>query len=252
MENINEFLELPKSCYINTRILKKAFIDNPEFELNKEEKSILKEEIESIYLEYSLKPQFLNIPKFEDNNIRYEEIEIFKVKISNKSKYSKVCELIQRYIQYPMIIILENNNFIKINVAIKKVNKNDNAKLIVDKMIYTDWINKYNSNEKEICFLKSLSIKNLNTNNLFSVYEGYINIIENFIASKYKEKFEIKTNKEVFEDIRVLNKISDLENKVLLLKNDIKKEININSKVELNIKIKKIQKEIQNLKSTLS
>lgn len=251
MENINDFLELPKSCFINTRMPKKAFTDNPEFELKKEEKAILKEEIDNIYFEYSLKHLILNIPKYEDDNVRYEEIEIFKIKINNENKYNKVCELIQKYIQYPMLIIIEHNNSIKINAAIKKINKVDNSKLVIDEMIYTDWINKDELTEKEIDFLKSLSISKFNTNNLFTIYEGYINSIKSFIAAKYKDEFEVKSIDEVSKDIEVLDKITKLENEVIGLRNNIKKETNIGSKVELNVKIKKIEKEIESLKYTL-
>lgn len=251
MENINEFLGLPKSCFINTRMPKKVFTDNPEFELKKEEKSILKEEIDSIYFEYSLKPLILNISKYEDDNVRYEEIEIFKIKINNENKYNKVCELIQKYIQYPMLIIIEHNSSIIINTAIKKINKVDNSKLVIDEMIYTDWINKDEITEKEIDFLKSLSINKLNTNNLFTIYEGYVNSIRNFIATKYKDEFEVKSIDEVSKDIEILNKITKLENEVINLRNNIKKETNIGAKVELNVKIKKLEKEIESLKYTL-
>lgn len=251
MENINEFLGLPKSCLVSTRMPKKAFTDNPEFELKKEEKAILKEEVDSIYFEYSLKPQLLNISKYEDDNVRYEEIEIFKVNINNENKYSKVCELIQKYIQYPIIIIVEFNNFIRINAAIKKINKVDNSKLIIDEMIYTEWIKKDELTEKEIAFLRSLSINKFNTNNLFTVYEGYANRIRSFIAAKYKNEFEVKSINEVSNDIKILDKITNLENEVISLRNNIKKETNLGAKVELNVKIKKIEKEIESLKYIL-
>lgn len=249
MNSINEFLGLPKSCLVNARMPKKAFTDNPEFELKKEEKTILKEVIENIYFEYSLKPLMLNIPKYEDDSVRYEEVEILKVKINNENKYNKVCELIQKYIQYPMLIIVEHNNSIKINAAIKKVNKVDNSKLIIDEMIYTDWINKDEITDKEEEFLKSLSISNFNINNLFTIYEGYLNCIRSFIAAKYKNEFKIKSINEVSNDIEVLNKITDLENQVTNLRSCIKKETNMGSKVELNVKIKKIEKEIEKMKS---
>ena len=252
LENINEFLGLPKSSLVSAKMPKKAFTDNPEFELKKEEKVILKEEIDSIYFEYSLKPVILNIPKYEDDNVRYEEIEILKVKINNENKCNKVCELLQKYIQYPMLIIVEHDNFIRINTAIKKINKVDNSKLIVDEMIYTDWIDKDNLTHKEISFFESMSINNLNTNNLLTVYEGYLNSIKSFIASKYSNEFEIKSIMEVSDDIEILNKISDLENEVDNLKTNIKKESNMGAKVELNVKIKKIQKQIESLKNTLS
>ncbi|URZ03184.1 DUF4391 domain-containing protein [Clostridium felsineum] len=252
MENISEFLGLPKSCLMSTRMPKKAFIDNPEFDLKKEEKDILKEEIDSIYFEYSLKPQLLNVPKLENDNVRYEEIEIFNVKINNENKYSKVCELIQKYIQYPMLIIVEHNNFIRINAAIKKINKVDSSKLVVDEIIYTDWLNKECLNEKEKSFLESLSINNLSTNNIFSIYEGYINCIRSFVVAKYKDNFEIKSINEVSNDIEVMNKITNLENEVISLKVNIKKETNMGEKVEFNVKIKKIEKQIESLKYTLS
>lgn len=252
MENISEFLGLPKSCYINARVPKKTFTDNPEFDLRKEEKSILKDEIKSIYFEYSLKPSLLNIPKYEDKNVRYEEIEVFKLIINNENKYSKPCELLQKYIQYPMIIIIECNNSIRINAAIKKINKVDSSKLLVDEMLYTDWINKDNLKEKELAFLESLNIKNLNTNNLFNVYEGYINSIKRFIASKYSNEFGVKSIEEISNDIEVLDKINSLENEVISLRNSIKKEINMGTKVELNVKIKRIEKEIKSLKNMLS
>lgn len=159
MKDIYDFFELPKGCYVNSRMPKNIFNNNPEFELRKEEKSILKDEINSIYFEYSLKPSLLNIPSYEDKDVRYEEIEIFKVNINNENKYVKVCELLQKYIQYPMLIIVEHNNFIKINLAVKKINKIDRNKLMIEEMIYTEWIDKDNLKSKEIYFFNSLSIK---------------------------------------------------------------------------------------------
>lgn len=252
MENINEFLGLPKSSLVSARMHKKAFTDNPEFELKKEEKVILKEEIDSIYFEYSLKPLILNIPKYEDDNVRYEEIQIFKVKINNENKCNKVCELLQKYIQYPMLIIVEHGNFIRINAAIKKINKVDNSKLIVDEMIYTDWINRENLTDKEIFFFKGLSISKLNTNNLLNVYKGYLNCIRSFLTARYRNTFKVKSDNEISYDINVLDKINRLENEIISLKSNIKKETNMGIKVELNVKIKRIEKEIQNLKDILS
>lgn len=251
MENINEFLGLPKSSLISARMPKKAFTDNPEFELKKEEKVILKEEIDSIYFEYSLKPLILNIPKYEDDNVRYEEIQIFKVKINNENKCNKVCELLQKYIQYPMLIIVEHGNFIRINAAIKKINKIDSSKLIIDEMIYTDWINFESLKEKEISFFKSLNISQFNTNSLFDIYNGYINSIKSFIAARYSDEFEVKSGEELSNDIEILEKINNLENEVINLKNNMKKETNMGTKVELNVKIKRLQKQIESLKCTL-
>lgn len=252
MKNMIEFLELPKSCVINSRIPKNTFINNPEIQLKREEKTLLKEEIDNIYLMYSLKPTWLNISKYEDDDIRYEEIEILKVKVNNENKYMKVCELLQKYIQYPILVVVEYKNKIRINAAIKKINKVDRSKLIVEEMICTDWINLDNLNAKESLFIQSLSISNLNRNNLFSLYDDYVNRIKGYITLRYFDEFKVKSKDEVIDDINTLEKIDQLENQVTVLKRNIKKETNIASKVELNIKIKELQKEIENLKNKLN
>ncbi|NRY63837.1 DUF4391 domain-containing protein [Clostridium beijerinckii] len=247
-----EYLVLPKSCIINARMPKKAFTDNPEFDLRKEEKSIIKEYIENIYLQYSLKPQLINIPKYEDEYIRYEEIEIIKIKITEQGKENKICDLIQKYIQYPMLIIIEFNELVKINAAIKKINKVEREKLSIEEMIYTDWINLNELTKKEKDFLRTLSINNVKTNNLFTVYEDFTNNVNSFNISKYKDVFEVKSVEDTINDIELLEKIKTIESEITTLRNNIKKESNIGAKVELNVKIKELQKKIEEIKNRLN
>lgn len=116
MDILEEYLNIPKSCFVNSRLPKKAFTDNPQFDLKKEEKKILKVYIDSMYLQYSLKPQLINISSYEDEEIRYEEIEIIKV----KPKEDRVCNIIQRYIPYPILLVIECNELIKLNACYKE------------------------------------------------------------------------------------------------------------------------------------
>lgn len=252
MNIFDKYLSLPKSCYINSRMPKKAFTDNPEFDLKKEEKAILKEYVENIYLEYSLKSQLLNIPKYDDEQVRYEEIEIIKIKLIEKSKEDKVCNIIQKYIQYPILIFIECNNFIKINATIKKINKVEKEKLSIEKMIYTDWINLNELKQKDEDFLESLSIDKLTTNNLFTLYKDFINAINSFNLSQYKEEFEVKSIEDTLDDIKLLENIKNIGTQISNLRNNIKKESNMGAKVEINVKVKKLQNEIEELKNKLN
>ncbi|MBN1065401.1 DUF4391 domain-containing protein [Clostridium botulinum] len=252
MDILNKYLSLPKSCYINSRIPKKAFTDNPEFDLKKEEKAILKKYVENIYLEYALKPQVINIQTYENEQVKYEEIEIIKIKLSEQSKEDKVCSIIQKYIQYPMLIFILYNDLIKINVAIKKINKVEREKLSIEEMIYTNWINLNNFKKKEKDFLESLSIENLTTNNLFTVYSDFVNSINSFNTCKYKDDFEVKSIEDTENDIKLLEEIKTIESEILTLKNNIKKESNMGAKVEINVKIKRLQNKIEELRNRLN
>ena len=118
-------------------------------------------------------------------------------------------------------------------------------------MLYTYWINLDNISSKESAFLSSFSIDKQVLNNMFTLYEGYINIIKSFEISKYRDDFEVKSSDEISNDSGILNKISDLENEIEVLRRKLKKESNIGIKVEINVKIKKLQKKIIELKSSL-
>ncbi|MPQ43159.1 DUF4391 domain-containing protein [Clostridium tarantellae] len=248
---LQEYFQIPKSCYINRKIPKKAFIDTPEFDLKKEEKELLKNAIESIYFQYSLSPSNLNIPKYEDEEIRYEEIEIIKVKLNHRDKENKVCNLIQKYIPYPIIILLEYRDFIKINVAIKKINKVEREKLSIEEMIYTSWINLNEPTKEEKAFLESLNINNIWTNNLFQLYKSYVNNINSLDLSKYTKEFEIKPIETLEIDMELLEEIKTLESKVTELRNKIKKESNYGKKVSLNVEVRKLKDKIKDLKENL-
>ncbi len=252
MYTLEQYLNLPKSCFVNAKMPKKAFTDNPEFDLRKEEKEILKEYVDSIKLQYSLKPNILNIPAYEDEEVRYEEIEIIKVKVNEESKEDKVCNIIQKYIPYPILIVIEYDEFIKFNISIKKINKVEREKLAIEEMIYTDWINLNELTQKESDFLKSLNISKISTSNLFKIYEGFINSINSFNLCKYREEFKIKSVENTSNDMELLDKIEKLESEIITLRNKIKKESNLGVKVEINVKIKRIQKKIEELKSSLN
>jgi hypothetical protein len=252
MDILEEYFKLPSNCFINSRIPKKAFTDNPEFDLKKEEKTLLKDYVENIYFQYSLKPQNINIAAYENEEFRYEEIEIIKVKLKKQSKEEKVCNLIQKYIPYPILIFLECGNYIKLNVTKKKINKVEKEKLTFEEMIYTDWINLNTLAQKQKDFLKSLDINKLSTNNLFEIYEGFINSINSFNLSKYKENFTVKPIETTLKDMNILYEVEKKEEEILFLRNTLKKESNVGTKVELNVKIKKLKKKIEDLKERLS
>lgn len=249
---LHKHLNLPKSCFINTRIPKKAFINNPEFDLKSKEKEILQKYVNSIYLQYSLKPDVLNIPSYEDEEVRYEEIQIIKIKLNEQNKEEKICDIIQKYIPYPIIIVINFSSFIKFNISIKKINKVKTERLVIEKMIYTDWINLNGLSLKERDFLESLDISKMLSINLFKTYEGFVNIINSFITSKYRESFKIQSQETNLKDIKLLEKIEILQNEVTTLRNKLRQESNIGNRVELNVQIKKIEKNIVMIKSNLS
>jgi len=236
-------LKIPTTCKIGKRLTKKQFFEN--FSLKANEKKILKEDIQSITLEYLLNKHNINIAPFVDEENDYSEIAFIQVEILDLSKLKSIATIIQ-YIPYPLIVFFIYKNSLCININPKRINKNDSTKLIVLESYFTKWIHLEQINSLEEDFLKSLEIQNHPFTDFLSFYKSYLDKIIAFNASAYSGSLSVNEETKV-----ILDKIAQCESKITELKNKIKKETNFNDKVNMNIELKKIKNKINDLKGKL-
>ncbi len=240
MENrLYEYMNIPENCRIDKTVFKKLFYENAI--MSKNDKEVFKNDIDKITIKYSLKEEYLNIPTFNDDELNYDEIEILEVNLVNDNKYQRICEIIQKTIPYPMIIVLTYNEKILINVAYKRVNKNDAEKNTVVKYIYSDWISFDHVNNNEQQFLNSINISKLSYINMYKLYCSFVQKIDILNTSEIAGTFDELENRDIEELQEIQKKILDIDNELRKLNNLIDKEEQFNRKVELNIKIKKCQ-----------
>ncbi len=236
-------LKIPSTCKIGKRLTKKQFIEN--FSLKANEKKILSSDIESITLEYLLNKNNINIAPFVDEENDYSEIAFIKVEILNQSKLKPIATIIQ-YIPYPLIVFFIYKNLLCINIAPKRINKNDSTKLVVEELYFTKWIDLEQSSPLEQDFIKSLEVQNHPFTDFLSFYNSYLDKIVAFNASVYSGSLSVNE-----ETKAILDKIALCETKIAELKNKIKKETNFNEKVTLNIELKKSKDTMEDLKGQL-
>jgi len=236
-------LKIPSSCKIGKRLTKKQFIEN--FSLKANEKKLLSSDVESISLEYLLNKNNINITPFVDEENDYSEIAFIKVEILNQSKLKPIATIIQ-YIPYPLIVFFIYKNLLCINIAPKRINKNDSTKLVVEELYFTKWIDLEQSSPLEQDFIKSLEVQNHPFTDFLSFYNSYLDKIVAFNASVYSGSLSVNE-----ETKAILDKIALCETKIAELKNKIKKETNFNEKVTLNIELKKSKDTMEDLKGQL-
>lgn len=243
MQNIFDTLSIPLACKINRKLFKKQFIEN--FSLNISEKNILSSDIESITLEYLLNKDKINITPFTNEENDYSEVAFISVELLEIKKLKQIINIIQ-YIPYPLIVVLSHENSICINISPKRINKNDNTKLVVEENFISNWINLDKISDIETQFLKGLELKNHPFTNFFEFYNSYLNKLIAFNASKYSGSLEAS------EDARErLREIQELEAKSKEVIAKIKKETNIRDKVNCNIELKQLSEKLNELKGRL-
>ena len=242
-QEILQNLNIPSACKIGRKLFKKQFTEN--FSLNVNEKKILTNDIGSITLEYLLNKDNINISPYVNDESDYSEIAFIQVEILNQKKLKQIATIIQN-IPYPLIVLFRYKNFICFNVTPKRINKNDSTKLVAQESYFTEWIDLRNITKLEQDFIKSLEIQNHPFTDFFSFYNGYLDKIVAFNASKYSGTLSLSDlSKEILQEIEKIEaQISEVTSK-------IKKETNIKDKVNLNIELKALNTKLEGLKKSL-
>lgn len=291
VEMVCENLALPDSTFLGTRITKKMLIDNNELS-NQDKKLVtdviqsiewqntLKPETLNVavyvtdtveYIEVAVIRVVLKNAGNETNNKN-------KAK-SNSSLLSKVAKLLHTLIPYPVILLLELGEELVISLADKRINQADKSKLVTEYIYNSDWLSSMGLTDNENAFLNDFSLKNVSSLNYFELYQDFISMLISLETSKisghYLSKNSLYKNnadknlltvqndsepesslsfaeKSNDDKTALLKELESLEVELSSIRNKIKKETQMNTKMRLNVQARKVKQAISAITSQLA
>ena len=264
IDKVYEHLGLPESTFLGTRITKKMLIDNNE--LSGHDKKLVTDIIQSIEWRNTLKPDTLNIPTYVTDTVEYIEIAVIRVVLKTDEKYkgklTKIAKLLHSLIPYPVVLLVEISDEVAISLADKRINQADKSKLVIEHIYTSNWLSACEITDNENAFLNDFALKNASSTNYFELYQGLISMLIAFevscISGDYRAnniqvnssslKFVEKNNE---DKTTLLHKLANLEADLAGIRNKLKKETQMNQKMQLNLNAKKIKHSISNIKSSL-
>jgi hypothetical protein len=248
----NKIFQIPDKAILNSKISKAFFLKH--FQLSSAEKRFLNQDIENMTWIASLRPNTVNISALVTDVQSFEEIQIIicQLRVDLKNNLQKVTELIQKYLPYPVLLVIEDEHEFILNSAEKFINKNDSQKRTIGKYFSTPAINKLYKNDLVTELLKALNFSELDRTNLKTTYQSYVEALTRYKAAQHTGRFEKKHHSRTNEDMEYLLKIEELEKEINILTNKIQKESMINKKVEYNVQLQKHRLQIEELKQNLS
>lgn len=245
LQRIYDFMDIPKPCYVGNIIFKKLFYESAS--LGRADVDIFTKEIDKVIWRYSLKEDTINIKTYRDGEREYEEIAIIEVQLNGDKRVNRIAEIIQRTISYPIILIFSYESRTIINVAHKRLNLADESRNTVVEFIYTSWLDMESLSNIEQEFLKSLNIREFSYTNFYSFYSDIVDRINLFNAAQYlKDYFSLK-NKDPQRVKEIKDNLDKIEMELMELRSSIKKENHFNRKMELSIKVRKLEEKKQGL-----
>jgi hypothetical protein len=251
IEDFYSNLAVPESCHLGKRLFKKHFYENGQ--LNATDKKAFKEDIESIEWKYTLKPSTINIQSFEDDTHEYLEVALIQVTLSSDKRHSRIAEVIQKAIPYPVVIVFSCGSSIALNMGLKRINRADSNKMVVESYHDTGWISLESPEGWQSSFLDDCQIKSLSFQNFFQFYKDIAERITAYNCAVHTGAYSLAPSeqREGVDRGEALKELERLERELTELRNKLKKEKNLGNQVQLNTKSKQIKDRMEAIKAEI-
>lgn len=240
MDKFMEVFNVQKEYILNQTIFKKHFYEAEK--LKKSEKNLIKNNIDSLKLITLLKPEIIKIPSYKDENVKYLEIALIEVVLSKDDKLKEITEIVNKSIQYPIVLFFKYEDKLSISLCEKRIDKLVGDNNIIEDILIIEDIEEYL--KVEDYHISLMYLDNIN------LYKYYIDLYSKSYALKLSKDLDIYEEileKDFLEIRNIYERLNGINNRIITLRNKIKEEDTINRRIELNIDLKKEEKQKEKL-----
>lgn len=215
-------LGLPKSTEFNRRIPKQKFYEN--LTVTPALKRIFIDQIKVIYWRNKIATTTMNLAAGET----VTEIEVFEVRLDAPQLDVSVLKQIDKEIPYHIVFLLEYEGRYQAWTAYKESAVSGNNAFKVGTYYHTDWLT-----EQEL----TLKVDGLNTD---AVYE-------NFVRQIAGDVLQADSTESLKESVERDARRQELQKQITALQAKVRKEKQLNKQVQLNMELKKLKKDLEDL-----
>ena len=233
-------LNLPASAQVERRVPKKLLLENGA--PTAADKRQINDGIEELFWVAALKPTTLGVPEYRDAEREYLEIAVLRVLLRAGAKATRLIELVHRSVPYPVLLLTEHPEKMEISAAHKRWAQNEAGKTVLDgEMVTAEW-KPGEETPYHADFHSALALERQPHGNLRALYQGWLDTLITFKAARLTGSFRPATNP-VHSTARqeALRECARLETEIARLRAAAGKEKQMARKVELNLKLKRIE-----------
>ena len=258
---IEDLIKVPDSAIVNSIIPKHDIFEATG--MNKRDKEYFVRYVKQIRWLYKFDNDSIRIKPYEDEDKSYLETELISLKLKKEfqdynhntgnyhrfdARLDRIVDILLRFIPYPILLCAEFNDEIRFFVSHISESKLDYDKITLDELISTEWIKTNELDNFDTELIEKLQVNNLDKTNVYTFYDSIVTAIIQYNGSKEIGQ-SVDLSKEQIQEI--MDKIKSIEREISNLRVKIRRENNFSDKLELNVKIKGLQNEIEKLQGEL-
>ena len=209
----------PQATEFNKRIPKQKFYEN--LEVSPALRHVFVDQIRLVYWRNKLAASTLNIAAGE----AVTEIEVFEVRLNDLQLDEAVLKQIDKEIPYHILFILTCDGKAQAWIGYKEAAASGSNAFKVSRYYHTDWMP-----EDELHL-------HIDVLNMDAVYESLVRQIAG-------EKLQTDSGESLKESVERDEKKKQLERQIAALESKMRREKQLNRRIEINAELKKIKKEL--------
>lgn len=235
-------LGYPESAAVNQRIPKKMLVETGA--PTAADKRAITEGIDDIHWLAALKPGTVGIPAYQDEARDYLEIAILSINLRPEAKASRIAELVHRAIPYPTFLMAYSQAGVSISLAHKRWAQNEAGKTVLDGDVLEAPLHSPGRPDLIQQFVDALPLDKLPRLSLHALYQGWMDAVIALQAAFVTGVFVVSSSREhAIERHKALQEAKKLRVEIARLKAVATKEKQMARQVELNLEIKRLERE---------
>jgi len=233
-------LALPSDARVDHRVPKKLLTEQGA--PTAPDKRQIQDGIEELLWVAALKPTNIAVPAFRDDVREYLEIAVLTATLRAGAKPTRLTELIHRAIPYPLVLITAHGDTVSLSLAHKRWSQGETGKVVIEDVHRTAPFRPDAPTAEEAPFLASLAVSSLPSRDLFAVYQGWLDRVAALEAARITGTFAPPDSADRASALREgLDTHARLQRDLAVLRAQAGKEKQLNRRVELNLKIKRLE-----------
>ena len=240
---------LPASSLLAVRIYKKQLLENAD--LSATDRKYIQQDIDVLEWRYVLKTGTCAVPPFKDDERDYSELHLIHVTLKSPDHVKRLGEVLQRAIQYPLILVFAHQQQLCIQMADKRINRADNTRLTVETFYTSDWLPMQEPDAITTAFLQAFSFTACDQTNLLTLWQSLTDALTGLETARYSGHYVAKPTLDREQRRQRLEQLHALEQQLASIRAALKRETQFNRKLELNMQAKQCQQQLQALTAQL-
>ncbi|MFJ8551243.1 DUF4391 domain-containing protein [Streptomyces sp. NPDC093676] len=248
-EDVLAALGLPEECWVSMRVPKTQLIEHGGFATA--DRRRIQEGIESLRWAAAIKPTAVGIPSYDtlDGRRRIPELQAMVLALRPGASAGRINELIHRVFPYPVLLVTEQGDEVTLSLAMKRLSQAQAGAVVIEGDILSVGIGDSDLDQE---FLHSLALDRQPHSDLFALYQGWVASTVALQVAQVTGDFRVTVSPEVVQErLNALTETAHLQNKIVQLRAQAKKERQMARQVRINANIKAVQAELRDLQTKL-